>query len=645
MKRNLQLLALIMGGTFSMSATDSNFRMIDYPNATSTQTWGINARGDIVGFYVAADKTSHGFLYNGGHFTAINYPGAAVTLVNGVNARGDLVGEYGATATSSHRGFLLSTDGVFTPIDYPRATYTSGIGIDARGNVLGAYTLADNVNHGFLLSEGHFTSIDYPGADGTAVNGISPQGDIVGGYSIGSVSHGFLFSSGAYTSFDYPSAAFTTATGANAAGTIVGRYRDAGGVNHGFVLNNGTFTNFDYPSATFTGATSIDTAGNILGRCTVAGATHGFLMASAAQPGRYMITDLGVVGAPPGQGFFVTPNHLVAGAATVAGGQTHAVLWARGAMTDLGVPGLNSMAFSVNENATAVGGAETSTLDPHGEDFCGFKAMGVPTNGSECVPFASRYGAMTPLRTLGGYNGVANMINTRGQIAGEAENATIDPSCPSPQVYQFKPVLWQSGDVEELPTAGGDPNGVALAINQAGQIVGASGACATFSQTLLVNLQPLHALLWEAGKVIDLGSLGGTGHGNGIVALNLNNLGEVVGASDLAGDKVSHAFLWTRLTGMQDLGTLDGDVISAALAINDSGVITGVSLDADFNLRAFVRRDGVMTDVNTLIPANSPLYLLLACSINAAGEITGLAVNPDTGDLHAYVATPATGGM
>jgi len=66
----------------------------------------------------------------------------------------------------------------------------------------------------------------------------------------------------------------------------------------------------------------------------------------------------------------------------------------------------------------------------------------------------------------------------------------------------------------------------------------------------------------------------------------------------------------------------------------------GASLDAMFNPRAYLRQNGVMTDLNTLLPANSALHLLLACSINSSGQIVGLAVT-GSGELHAYVATPS----
>ena len=38
---------------------------------------------------------------------------------------------------------------------------------------------------------------------------------------------------------------------------------------------------------------------------------------------------------------------------------------------------------------------------------------------------------------------------------------------------------------------------------------------------------------------------------------------------------------------------------------------------------AFLWEDKVLTDLNQLIPADSPLYLLFAGAINDAGEITG----------------------
>jgi probable HAF family extracellular repeat protein len=366
-------------------------------------------------------------------------------------------------------------------------------------------------------------------------------------------------------------------------------------------------------------------------------------LALAGQP-PYTVTDLGVVG-PAGQPFYLTNNGLVSGAAAFPGNTLHAVLWYKGQRLDIGTPGLggsNSMAIGVNERGQAVGEAETHSLDPKGEDFCGIAALGLHALGTTCLPFLWQFGMTIPLPTLGGNNGAANQINNRGEVAGIAESATADVNCPAAgaQKLQFKPVIWENGQIQELPTYPADMNGTAIAINDNGQVVGTSGDCTTFNPLSSLNLTPLHALLWQNGKMTNLGNLGGTGHGNGIEAVGLNNLGQVVGNSDLKGDTNFHGFLWTWETGMRDLGTLPGDANSLAISINDAGEVVGVSLDASFNPRAFVRKGGVMTDLNTLIPPNSTLFLITACLVNASGEIMGIAVEKSSGEVHGYVVTP-----
>ncbi len=370
---------------------------------------------------------------------------------------------------------------------------------------------------------------------------------------------------------------------------------------------------------------------------------------AAAQP-RYTIADLGNVGATPGQPFTIVNTGLVAGAAGAANGATHAVLWYQGQKGDIGVPGLgglNSIAFGVNERGQVVGQAETTTPDPNGEDFCGFKQLGLPVHGTTCLPYLWQYGMMTPLPTLGGPNGVANQINARGTIVGIAENNTPDLACPGPQKLQFKPVLWEKGNIEELPTFAGDPDGFAVGVNSNRQVVGASGICSTYDPYSLTDLVQLHALLWETNAVINLGNLGGTGRGGGNVAFSINNSAQVVGNSDLPGDAVTHAFLWTKQKGMQDLGALPGDTGSAGLYINEAGDIVGVSTDSSGNPRAFLRENGVMADLNSLVPADSSLYLLVACSINAHRQIIGFAFDPASNEVHGYLASPTTnaGGL
>jgi probable HAF family extracellular repeat protein len=352
----------------------------------------------------------------------------------------------------------------------------------------------------------------------------------------------------------------------------------------------------------------------------------------------YTVTDLGTLsGGNFSQPFFINRYGLVSGSSSLADGSQHATLWLDGLMGDIGAPGLggpNSIAFGDNERFQSAGEAETSISDPNGEDFCGFGTH------LTCLPFLWQDGKMVQLPTLGGNNGAANAISNRGEVAGFAENSMPDPGCPAPQVLHFKPAVWQKGVIHRLPTVGGDPDGVAYEINDNGEVAGASGTCTTFNPNFLNNLLAVHALLWENGKATDLGNLGGqTGQAGGNAAYSVNNRGEVVGSSDLKGDTTFHAFLWTRKIGMQDLGTLSGDVASNSISINDAGSVVGVSLDANFNPRAFLWEKGVMTDLNILITGDSPLYLLTGCSINSRGEITGLGLT-SAGEIHTYLATP-----
>lgn len=152
------------------------------------------------------------------------------------------------------------------------------------------------------------------------------------------------------------------------------------------------------------------------------------------------------------------------------------------------------------------------------------------------------------------------------------------------------------------------------------------------------------------GSAHDLGNLGGNcaalcespvfgPFGN--TALYINDKGQVVGTSALSDEGPFHAFLWTRETGkMQDLGTLKGDVASVALSINDKGEMVGASIDATGNTRAFLRKNGKMIDLQTLIPDDSPLLPLNAEIINSSGQITGFGLLKSTGDIHGFVATP-----
>ncbi len=59
--------------------------------------------------------------------------------------------------------------------------------------------------------------------------------------------------------------------------------------------------------------------------------------------------------------------------------------------------------------------------------------------------------------------------------------------------------------------------------------------------------------------------------------------------------------------------------------------------------RGFIWQDNVLTDLNTLVHADSNLFINAASNINERGQISGMATvltGPDTGKVHAILLTP-----
>jgi len=95
----------------------------------------------------------------------------------------------------------------------------------------------------------------------------------------------------------------------------------------------------------------------------------------AAQHTRYTVTDLGTFGGTFSFAGGINNRGSVTGSSTLPGDTAlHAFFWQKGVMTDLGtLGGPNSNAsFRPNESDKVGGGADTSTPDPLGEDFCFF---------------------------------------------------------------------------------------------------------------------------------------------------------------------------------------------------------------------------------------------------------------------------------
>jgi probable HAF family extracellular repeat protein len=164
------------------------------------------------------------------------------------------------------------------------------------------------------------------------------------------------------------------------------------------------------------------------------------------------------------------------------------------------------------------------------------------------------------------------------------------------------------------------------AVNASGQVVGYSSS---------TNGQ-IHAFLYSAGQLIDLGTLPG---GNYSEANGINSSGQVVGYSTVASGS-SHAFLYSG-GQMTDLGTLPRGFSSVATGINDAGLIVGYSDTRPLGYtypqpdHAFVYSNGTMTDIGSL----GTIFAVFshAVAINSTGQIVGWSNKDDGSGPHAFL--------
>lgn len=347
------------------------------------------------------------------------------------------------------------------------------------------------------------------------------------------------------------------------------------------------------------------------------------------------ITDLGVLpGGASSDTSWISPNGMISGESQngfidpLTGGWTlHGVLWKQGKMIDLGTldGGGLSLSAAVNSSGEVVGLSLNAIQDPY--SVFGFY---------QTRAYRWKNGVMQDLGTLGGPDALAVRINERGQIAGTSY-LNFDPS-PACQLFTggFQlttgAFLWENGKMIDLGTLGGTCTTVSD-LNNRGQVVGTS---------LLAGEQAQHAFLWSNGKLTDLGITGGNFAG----PLSVNDAADVVGWQTLPGDLIFHATLWTD-GQIVDLGALNQDGCSLANNVNLQGQVVGISGNCFFEeptLRAVISEKGQpVVDLNILIPPNSGVELRNATMINDRGEIVAIGWFPD-GDHAPVLLIPCNQG-
>lgn len=147
------------------------------------------------------------------------------------------------------------------------------------------------------------------------------------------------------------------------------------------------------------------------------------------------------------------------------------------------------------------------------------------------------------------------------------------------------------------------------------------------------------AFRWtQATGMVDIGTLGGTKvYYSTDRGMDISDDGStIVGGSYIGGDSAYHAYRWTQVTGMADLGTLGGTNSEAFSTSGDGSIIVGKSyIVGNSTLRAFRWTQATgMQDLNTLLAEAgvnmSGITLTLARGISANGQyIVGQGDFPD----------------
>ena len=361
-----------------------------------------------------------------------------------------------------------------------------------------------------------------------------------------------------------------------------------------------------------------------------------------------VLTDLGAL---PGTQWsapnWISGNGLIAGVSETVQNdpltalpEGHGVVWRNGSITDVGTlpGGYNSFAWGVNNRGQVVGDATNGTPDPFSYYYGQILQF---SGGTQTRAFLwDEQNGMQDLGTLGGPDAWAALVNEEGQVTG-ISLTSFTPSANNgltcaPNVPPQDPFFWdKSTGMIDIGSFGGTC-GAPQAMNNRGQVVGGS---------YMAGNVLIHAFEWDRRahrRLKDLGTLGG----DNSVALWVDDSGDVVGYADVPNptgctdpDCVHHAVLW-RNGSTTDLGSLGSDPCSRAISINSSGQIVGFSaaVCGAFPTHGLLWEDGGRAvDLNTLV--DTDMALLFPLYINERGEIAGNGVLPN-GDTHAFVLIP-----
>jgi hypothetical protein len=170
MSLTLAAVALFVATVGAGTPKEYTFRTIDIPGADATFAMGINASGDIVGFYLAAG-VRHGFTLSRGVVQTVDGPDALTvgTMLFGISPSGTVTGFSNTTEPCGENcpafiplkfyGFAWRA-GSFDILQVPGNLYTTANRVNACGDIVGETMDPSGKAYGFLRRGETMTMLD-----------------------------------------------------------------------------------------------------------------------------------------------------------------------------------------------------------------------------------------------------------------------------------------------------------------------------------------------------------------------------------------------------------------------------------------------------------------------------------------------------
>ena len=492
-----------------------------------------------------------------------------VTEPVAVNNHGEIAGTK-ILADGTEVGFFLGAHG-YVDIVAPGSSFTAVVGLNDRDQMIGQDSTGS-----FLYSGGSFTHPSIPSVTDPVFTDLSSTGRIVGIFTDSGRQHGFAANNNNTKIFNFPLATDTTVEGTNDLGQVVGRYSlrtDTG--SSGYIFQSNHFTSIDVPDALSTNAVDLNDWGQVVGTFTTEGnfalngnpTTHSFIYAD----GNYYTVD-GPIGVQPGSLVISGINNLgqiVGTYQTLSDGNLH------GYAATLGEHFSYDVSYFDHPSAVAPYGTQIVNSNVAG-DFVGQYSDSSAFSGHSFASIGGTIIEIAPAATAQGTS--AADINDLGQIAGTYTAA--DGS-----LHGF---LYDGGSYTTLDDPNANPGTTNITgMNNAGQLVG-----------YYMAADGQHEFVYSASAGFSDLDLSGLGAQGPIIALDINDFGQIAGSYFDVTDNTYHGFILSNgvYTAIADPDA--GSTGSGVVSINNAGQAAGFFQDDGGKFHPFVYSGGAYSTVD-----------------------------------------------